>query len=264
MTRKLIGSTFLSVASALTVLLAGSGTAAAFHEANHPPGGGRMVSEHRRERALQARRRSRHRQRDRPRGPGRRHRRVSDAPHRETAHDPGGGIRVQRGRGKQIDTSFTFDGKTYPVGTGVNSEADIVFGGAEYGFDVVHNDVFALGLTLGVRAVSAKASIEAPLLDQKGEGSSRWPCPPSGSWGSSIRSPSPSSAPSRCPRVLVGGTIGDRGSFIDVDGGVEWLPIPVLAIRVGYRYFHAEGEEDDGDEAEVDLSGPYASATLSF
>ena len=37
----------------------------------------------------------------------------------------------------------------------------------------------------------------------------------------------------------------------------------MLAIRVGYRYFHAEGEHD-GDEAEVDLSGPYASVTLSF
>jgi hypothetical protein len=62
---------------------------------------------------------------------------------------------------------------------------------------------------------------------------------------------------------LTGGTIGDAGSFIDADGGVEWLPIPVLALRIGYRYFHAEGE-NDGDEAEVDLSGPYASVTLSF
>ena len=54
-----------------------------------------------------------------------------------------------------------------------------------------------------------------------------------------------------------------QGSFIDADGGIEWLPIPMLALRVGYRYFHGEGE-DDGDEAKVDLSGPYASLTLTF
>jgi hypothetical protein len=58
-------------------------------------------------------------------------------------------------------------------------------------------------------------------------------------------------------------TIGDRGSFIDADGGIEWLPIPVLAIRVGYRYFYGKGE-NDGDEAKVELTGPYASLTLAF
>jgi hypothetical protein len=62
---------------------------------------------------------------------------------------------------------------------------------------------------------------------------------------------------------ISGGTIGDEGTFIDAEGGVEWLPIPLLAIRVGYRYFHAEGERDR-DEANVDLYGPYASLTLSF
>ena len=62
---------------------------------------------------------------------------------------------------------------------------------------------------------------------------------------------------------LTGGTIGERGSFIDVDAGIEWLPIPLLAVRVGYRYFHGQGE-DSGDEADVNLSGPYASLTLAF
>lgn len=62
---------------------------------------------------------------------------------------------------------------------------------------------------------------------------------------------------------LTGGTIGDLASFIDVDGAIEWLPIPVLALRVGYRYFYGKGENDD-DEAKVELSGPYASLTLTF
>ena len=66
------------------------------------------------------------------------------------------------------------------------------------------------------------------------------------------------SRPSRCRAASAGGTIGDGGTFIDAEGGVEWLPIPLLAIRVGYRYFHAEGERDR-DEAKVDPDGPYAS-----
>ena len=71
---------------------------------------------------------------------------------------------------ERIDQSFTFDGKVYPIGTQVDSEADVVFGGADYGFDLVHTEIIAIGLTLGVRAVSAKATIESPLLNQKGEG----------------------------------------------------------------------------------------------
>jgi hypothetical protein len=263
MTRKLIGSTFLSVASALTVLLAGPGTAAAFHEATiHLEAGGWFPSIDANARFGLAG--------DLVTGSeigledpdvvivGSATLRIAK---RHTIRAEAFGFSVDGS--KQIDTSFTFDGKTYPVGTGVNSEADIVFGGAEYGFDVVHNDVFALGLTLGVRAVSAKASIEAPLLNQKGEGELQIALPAIGIVGIVHPFPIPILRTLALSARLVGGTIGDRGSFIDVDGGVEWLPIPVLAIRVGYRYFHAEGEED-GDEAEVDLSGPYASATLSF
>ncbi len=164
---------------------------------------------------------------------------------------------------KRIDQTFTFDGKVYPVSTRVDSEADVLFGGADYGFDVVHNDVFALGLTLGVRVVSAKATLEAPALGQKGEGELQMALPALGVVGIVHPFPVPILKSFALSARLTGGTIGDGGTFFDVDGGLEWLPIPVLAVRIGYRYFHAEGEHD-GDEAEVDLSGPYASVTLSF
>jgi hypothetical protein len=164
---------------------------------------------------------------------------------------------------KRINQSFTFDGKIYPIGTQVDSEADVLFGGADYGFDLVHNEIIAIGLTLGVRAVSAKATIEAPQLNQKGEGELQAALPAIGIVGILHPFPVPILKSLALSARLSGGTIGDAGSFIDVDGGIEWLPIPVLALRIGYRYFHAEGE-NDGDEAEVDLSGPYASVTLTF
>jgi hypothetical protein len=164
---------------------------------------------------------------------------------------------------ERITQSFTFDGKIYPAGTQVDSEADVVFGGADYGFDLVHNEIVAIGLTLGVRAVSAKATIESSLLNQKGEGELQAALPAVGIVGILHPLPVPVLRSLAVSARLTGGTIGDAGTFIDVDGGVEWLPIPVLALRIGYRYFHAEGEHD-GDEAEIDLSGPYASVTLSF
>jgi hypothetical protein len=160
--------------------------------------------------------------------------------------------------------SFNFDGRTYPVATRVTSQADAAFFGADYGFDLIHNPAVALGLTLGARFLSADASIEAPLLGIEGKGELESALPAVGlNLIVHPFAPVPLLKSLALVVRLAGGTIGDEGTFFDVDGGVEWLPIPVLAIRLGYRYFHGEG--DDGrQEAEIDLSGPYASLTLAF
>ena len=160
------------------------------------------------------------------------------------------------------DRTFTFDGRTFPVSTPVSSEVDVAFGGLDYGFDVVHTPPAALGLTIGVRFIGAEAKVEAPFVGEaKGEIGTALP-----SLGLVLilhPFPVPLLSSLALSGRVSGGTIGDGGTFIDAEGGVEWLPIPLLAIRVGYRYFHAEGERDR-DEAKVDLYGPYASLTLSF
>jgi hypothetical protein len=163
----------------------------------------------------------------------------------------------------ETSRTFNFDGQTYPVATPVSSEADAAFVGADYGFDLVHTDPVALGLTVGARFLSAEASIRAPILGQEGQGELESALPAVGL--NLILHPFPVPILKSLAVVarLSGGTIGDEGSFIDADGGVEWLPIPLLAIRVGYRYFHGQGE-DGAQEAEIDLSGPYASLTLAF
>jgi hypothetical protein len=164
---------------------------------------------------------------------------------------------------RQTDRAFTFDGRTYPISTAITSEADVVFAGVDYGYDLVHMEQAAIGLTLGVRFVSAEASIKAPLLNQEGKGELQSALPALGLMVVLHPIPAPPFSSLALTARLTGGTIGGSGNFIDADAGIEWLPIPVLAIRVGYRYFHGQGEHD-GDEATVDLSGPYGSLTLAF
>jgi hypothetical protein len=60
-------------------------------------------------------------------------------------------------------------------------------------------------------------------------------------------------AEARSPRFGIAGSL-----VTDADLGLD-DPDAVL----NYRYFHGQGEEG-GDEANVDLSGPYASLTLAF
>ena len=163
-----------------------------------------------------------------------------------------------------LNRTFTFDGDTFPVSTRVTSEADVAFFGGDYGFDLVHNEVVALNLTLGARVVTGDASIRAPSLTLEGSGELTTAMPAVGL--GVILHPLPAvpllGSLALSARVA-GGTIGDEGSFIDAEGGLEWLPIPVLALRIGYRYFWGKGEKDR-DEAEVTLTGPYVSATLTF
>jgi hypothetical protein len=163
----------------------------------------------------------------------------------------------------QTSRSFNFAGRTFPVSTGVTSEADAAFFGADYGFGLVHTDPVALGLTVGVRLLSAEASVRAPILGLEGQGEFESALPAVGVHLIVHPFPLPLLKSLALVGRLAGGTIGDEGTFIDVEGGLEWLPIPILAIRVGYRYFHGEGE-DGQQQAEFDLSGPYVSATLAF
>ena len=163
----------------------------------------------------------------------------------------------------RIDRTFTFDGERLP------------------GRDLGHlrgrrrcSSARSTATTWFTRSGRPRADPRGPV--RLGQGLDRGAAPRSGGQGgvpgsaagrgAGLRPASLPGAPvlvARPDRQLSGGTIGEQGSFIDADGGIEWLPIPILALRVGYRYFHGEGE-DGGDEAKIDLSGPYASLTFTF
>lgn len=163
----------------------------------------------------------------------------------------------------RVDRSFAFAGRTFTVNSRVLSDFEARVFGADYGFDLVHAGPIALGLTLGARVLDFDARLRAPDLAFASEVSVTAVVPAVGAV--LIAHPVPV-GPLAALAVVVrlsGLSIGDRGEFFDVDAGAEWLPLPFLAVRVGYRLVHGRGEEDD-DRAKFDLTGPYAGLTLSF
>jgi hypothetical protein len=159
--------------------------------------------------------------------------------------------------------SVIFDGVVYPAGVRAVSDFDVTVFSADYGFDLVHTPPFALALTVGVRFVSADARLKAPSLGLDQKASFDGAVPALGLLITAHPFPVPPFSSLSLYGRASGMTIGDRGSYFDVEAGVEWLPIPVLAVRGGYRYVHGEGE-DGGDRAEFTLSGPFVGLTLSF
>lgn len=163
----------------------------------------------------------------------------------------------------RISRSFTFDGRRYDAGIRVRSDADVVFAGADYGLDVVRGEVGAAGITLGARLVSAEATLRAVELGFQGNGAFDAVLPAVGLHAVVHPVPVPLLSGLALTGRVTGGTIGDRGRFIDAEAAIEWLPIPLLSVRIGYRYFHGRGE-DGGDEARIELAGPYVGVTLAF
>ena len=55
----------------------------------------------------------------------------------------------------------------------------------------------------------------------------------------------------------------DGNSFLDVDGQIEFSPIPLVGIFAGYRYLDLEVDES-GVFIDATLDGPYAGALVRF
>jgi hypothetical protein len=163
----------------------------------------------------------------------------------------------------RIDRTFSFAGRTYTVNSRVESEFEATVAGADYGFDVVHTGPLALGLTLGGRLVDAEARLRAPELAFESQSEVRAVVPAVGAFLVAHPAPVPPFSSLALTLRVSGFTIGDRGEYLDIEAAAEWLPIPVLALRAGYRFVHGKGEEGD-DRGEFDLAGPYVGLTLAF
>lgn len=173
------------------------------------------------------------------------------------------GLSVSADGDTQVDRTFNFAGRTYTVNTRVTSEFDALIVALDYGYDLFRTEPLAVTATLGARLVDAEARLTAPELGFAGEASFQGVVPAVGVLlvAHPVQIP-PLSSLAVTLRVS-GLTIGERGSYFDVDGAVEWLPLPTLALRAGYRFIHGRGEEG-GDRAEFDLSGPYVGLTFAF
>lgn len=163
----------------------------------------------------------------------------------------------------RVDRTFNFAGRTYTVNTRVTSEFDALIVALDYGYDLFRTEPLAVTATLGARIVDAEARLTAPELGFAGEASFQGVVPAVGILLVAHPVPVPPLSSLALTLRVSGLTIGDRGSYFDVDGAVEWLPVPTLALRAGYRFVHGRGEEG-GDRAEFDLSGPYVGLTFAF
>lgn len=163
----------------------------------------------------------------------------------------------------RVDRTFNFGGRTYTVASRVVSEFDARVLAADYGYDVVRLEALALAVTLGARIVDADAKLTAPDRGFSAEASFQGVVPAVGLAVVAHPAPIPPFSSLALVFRLSGLTIGDRGEFFDLEGAAEWLPLPNLALRAGYRFVHGKGKEG-GDRAKFDLSGPYVGATLSF
>jgi len=90
---------------------------------------------------------------------------------RHTLRIDGFGLNVDGSR--QTDRSFTFDGRTYPISTSITSEADVVFVGVDYGYDLVHTAQASLGVTLGSGSCRQRPRSRRRPSTRKERGSSR-------------------------------------------------------------------------------------------
>lgn len=164
----------------------------------------------------------------------------------------------------RVARTFNFAGETYTVASRVVSDVDATLIAADLGFDVIHTGPVALAVHLGARFADVEARLQAPDLGLGGRVTADEVGPAVGV--SLILHPMPA-VPLLSSLALVGRvhgfTLGDRAWLIDAEAGIEWLPLPLLAVRAGYRHLRGEWE-DGGDRAELELSGPFVGLTLRF
>lgn len=56
---------------------------------------------------------------------------------------------------------------------------------------------------------------------------------------------------------------GGYGHYYDLEAGVKYQPIPLLAITAGYRRIEVEAKHD-GDSGKIKMNGPFAGLSFSF
>ena len=165
-----------------------------------------------------------------------------------------------------LTRSINFNGQTFAVGTQASSDVDLKVYDASLGYYVLNFDDLPVRLQvapeLSVKVVDAKLSLSGtypgpPIVQYNEEKSATVPIPTLGA------------------RVRVGladflSVVGRAGymkyqdnSFLDVDGQLEFSPIPMVGVYGGYRYFDVQVDQSDV-YIDATFSGPYVGAFVRF
>lgn len=183
----------------------------------------------------------------------------------------GGYISLQRGASVRLDQQVQWGDQVFNVNVGVESAVDLKLIPANYRFSVVKNDRVDFGLSAGVFALIADATVAAPEAGISEGESATFPLPVfGGDFDIAI-----------APRLfLIGGveyfalSISDvNGSWSEFRGGIEFFPVRNIGIGGAYRHVSMEIDgtgslsgAPSGTEIFFDyrFRGPQAYVTLAF
>ncbi len=162
---------------------------------------------------------------------------------------------------QDITRTIEFSGKSYTVGTRVNSELDIQYYRLGWTKEMINlDDKVKLGLMLDLKGIQADVSLEAPNLSPAiSESESFIGGLPT--LGVALES-SPVKKISFFAEIS-GLPAGDYGYFFDAEAGAKIIPINNFSVTLGYRLIDIKAEYDP-DFVRIKIAGPFVSGTLRF
>jgi hypothetical protein len=159
-----------------------------------------------------------------------------------------------------LTQNIVFNGQTYPVGDNVISSLDIKMLDAEVQVDILRPDFagsgFYLGLIGKVRYVDLDLELASTTLTEKQD--FKVPVPMAGLAAGAGFLNDLLRIDARATGMAYSGN-----HLYEADAFVSLAPFPFCRIQGGYRYLDLKADEDDL-RADVELSGPYVGAQLSF
>lgn len=171
-----------------------------------------------------------------------------------------GYTRISYDGSSTLTRNIVFNGQTYPVNDNVTSSFDLDMLDAEVQVDILRPDFvsanFYLGLIGKVKYLDLDLKITSTTLTEEQE----------------FRVPAPMVGLAAGAGFLndllrvdarVTGMAYSGNHLYEADAFVSLVPFPFCRIQGGYRYIDLKADEDDL-LADVELSGPYVGAQLSF
>jgi len=161
---------------------------------------------------------------------------------------------------KDIEQTITFEGKTYTVGTNVESDLDIQYLRLGWAWQFINlaQDKIKLGTLVDVKALMLETSLDAPSLGFSESADFTGALPTVGL----ILDVNPVEKVNLFAEVS-GLVAGDYGYFIDAETGIKVTPLKNFSVSAGYRIFDMKFENDP-DYAELTISGPFISGSIKF
>lgn len=160
-----------------------------------------------------------------------------------------------------LDQTLIFNGKPFVVNSEVSSSVDMDIYDLGLTWNILNIDDLPvrvqLGPELSVKVVDANVSMVDHTTGLSESDSLTAPVPTLGARARVGLS----------DWVALVGRVGymeyDGNSFLDVDGQVEFSPLPLVGIFAGYRYLDLDIDESD-IIIDATLDGPYAGAFVRF